>query len=230
MGPDVRSKHLACGVKACPRPQYSSAREGRLVGSARPAESRSRFSMCLALGFQLILALTLVAASELALEGQQVRPTEAQLKAAFLFNFGKYVTWPSLTGENFTICILGQDPFGATLDSIVAGETLGGKPAVVRRIRGAQDASPCQVVFISSSEEAHLQPTLAALEKSGNALTVSDMPDFVQHGGMIQFVDEGNRVRFVVNLGVARKAGLVLSSELLKVAKVVRNDNGPGAV
>jgi hypothetical protein len=181
-------------------------------------------------GLRLLLVLALVVSSEPALEAQQVRPTEAQLKAAFLFNFGKYVTWPAIPGQSFSICVLGRDPFGPTLDSIVAGETLGGKPASVRRIRGAQEASSCQIVFISSSEDIHLQSTLAALGRSGSALTVSDMPDFVQRGGMIQFVDEGNRVRFMVNLAVARRAGLVLSSELLKVAKVVHSDNGPGAV
>ena len=190
---------------------------------------RERRSLWFALGVRLILALSLATTSEPVVEAQQVRPTEAQLKAAFLFNFGKYVTWPGIASESFSICVLGRDPFGSALDSIVAGETLGGKPAAVRRIRGAQEASSCQIVFISSSEEARLQSTLATLARSGSALTVSDLPDFAQQGGMIQFVEEGNRVRFIVNLAAARRAGLVLSSELLKVAKVVDNGNGRGA-
>jgi YfiR/HmsC-like len=178
---------------------------------------------------QVVVAIALLAIAEGTVDGQQIRPTEAQVKAAFLFNFGKYVTWPRVTGDTFSICVLGQDPFGEALDSIVSGETLNGKPADVRRIRGAQEASTCQIVFISSSQETHLQSTLVELAKYP-ALTVSDIPDFVQHGGMIQFVDEDDRVRFTVNLAAAQKAGFVVSSELLKVAKYVQRVSGPGGV
>lgn len=189
---------------------------------------RSRRPRLVELATRIFLAIALLTGAEPALEAQQLKPTEAQLKAAFLFNFGRYVTWPNIAGDTFSICILGHDPFGSSLDSLVAGETLGGKPVAVRRIRGAQEASGCQIIFISSSEESHLQPTLAALSKS-TALTVSDIPEFVQRGGMIEFVDDGNRVKFLVNLAQAKSAGLVLSSELLKVAKVVNTNVGPGA-
>ncbi len=227
MQPDVRARHFPNGVNRRLRSRGPQAK--RLPEPGKSRETRSRPSRWFLLGLRLILVLALATTTEPVLDAQQVRPTEAQLKAAFLFNFGKYVTWPAFTSENFSICVLGQDPFGSTLDAIVSGETLGGKPATVRRIRAAQEASSCQIVFISSSEEAHLQPTLAILARSGNALTVSDLPDFVQQGGMIQFVEEGNRVRFVVNLAAARRAGLVVSSELLKVAKVVDNGDGRGA-
>lgn len=218
MRPDAR-------MRGTPTP-----REKWLAVFGRTIDSRSRRPRWFVLALRLILVLALATTSEPMLDAQQVRPTEAQLKAAFLFNFGKYVTWPASSSESFSICVLGQDPFGSALDSIVAGETLGGKPASVRRIRAAQEASSCQIVFISSSEEAHLQSTLATLAQSGSALTVSDLPEFAHRGGMIQFVEDGNRVRFVVNLAAARRAGLVLSSELLKVAKVVDNGDGRGAV
>ncbi len=225
MRPDVRATHLP--IEAKPRMCHRTKPIGEF---GKTCATRSRRSRWLVLGLQLILVLALATTSEPVLDAQQVRPTEAQLKAVFLFNFGKYVTWPVLPLENFSICVLGRDPFGASLDAIVSGETLAGKPATVRRIRGAQEASSCQIVFISSSEEAHLQSMIAALARSGNALTVSDLPHFVQQGGMIQFVEEGNRVRFVVNLAAARRAGLVLSSELLKIAKVVDNGGGQGSV
>ena len=208
--------HLTGDVK--PRTWNRAPRYRRLT--------RSRW---LALALRFVLVMALATTTEPMLDAQQVRPTEAQLKAAFLFNFGKYVTWPAIPSDSFSICVLGRDPFGSSLDAIVSGETLGGRPAAVRRIRGAQEASSCQIVFISSSEEAHLQSMLATLARTGSALTVSDLPDFVQQGGMIQFVQEGNRVRFVVNLAAARRAGLVLSSELLKIAKVVDNGDGRGA-
>jgi hypothetical protein len=205
-------------------------REERFAESGNASNTRARRSWWFPLTLRFVLMLALATTSEPILDAQQVRPTEAQLKAAFLFNFGKYVTWPAIAGETFSICVLGQDPFGSTLDAIVSGETLAGKPATVRRIRAAEEASSCQIVFISSSEEAHLQATLVTLARSSSALTVSDLPAFVHQGGMIQFVEEGKRVRFVVNLAAARRAGLVLSSELLKVAKVVDNADRRGAM
>lgn len=225
MRPDFRVAHSHGGTRG---PCRSRRRASNRVGG--PPAWGLRGAHLVALAIRVFLALALITNTEPALEAQQLQPTEAQLKAAFLFNFGRYVTWPTVAGDSFSICVVGRDPFGSALDSIVAGEKLAGKPATVRRVEGAQEASACQIVFISSSEESRLQSTLAALSKSGNALTVSDIPDFVQRGGMIQFVDEGNRVRFLVNLAAAKRAGLALSSELLKVAKVVNQDDGRGAV
>ena len=118
--------------------------------------------------------------------------------------------------------MFGQDPFGAILDSTLAGETLDGKPVVLRRISKPQDAMECRILFISSTEEKHLKEILAALDRDG-VLTVSDMPGFTRRGGMIQFVLDGDKVRFEVNLASAENSKLVLSSELLKVAASVRN-------
>ena len=177
---------------------------------------------------RVTLVLALLLSTPPLLDAQQIKATEAQLKAAFLFNFAKYVTWPHSPETHFDICVLGRDPFGSALDSIVAGETLAGKPAEVRRIHATHEASGCQIVFISSTDESRVQSTLDELGATA-ALTVSDMPGFVDHGGMIQFVTEGDRVRFIVNLAAAQKVGLVLSSELLKVAKTVQVHRGPGA-
>lgn len=157
---------------------------------------------------------------------QQIQATDIQVKAAFLLNFGRYATWPRPPENNFLICVLGHDPFGQTLDSIVAGEKIASQPAEVRRVQTVQEASSCHVLYISDSEELRLQATLVSLAKTP-VLTVSDAPRFADQGGMIQFVLDGNRVRFIVNLGAAQRAGLTLSSELLKVAKTVTG-NGSG--
>jgi hypothetical protein len=166
-----------------------------------------------------------------ALRAQQARPSEYQVKAAYLYNFGRFVKWPARTAtgkdESFAVCVLGKDPFGPTLDSILAGEALDGKPVVTRRISRPQDAGDCRVLFISSTEENHLKEILTALDQSG-VLTVSDMPGFTRRGGMIQFVLEGDRIRFEINLANAESANLVLSSELLKVAANVRRNARPG--
>jgi hypothetical protein len=167
------------------------------------------------------------------LRAQQPKPSEFQVKAAYLYNFGRFVEWPAEgapdKGGSFQICVLGMDPFGQTLDATLASETIGGKSVMAKRISKPQDVDGCRIVFISSSEESHLKDVLAALEKT-SVLTVSDIPGFSQRGGMIGFLLDGNRVRFDVNLAIAKEAGLTLSSELLKVATNVRNDSHSGGL
>jgi YfiR/HmsC-like len=161
---------------------------------------------------------------------QTSKPGEYAIKATYLYNFARYVEWPvrsAVNGDSFAICVLGQDPFGSSLDSALAGETIDGKNVVARRISAPQDAVTCRIVFISSSEDARLKGHLTALRKT-DVLTVGDMPNFSQRGGMIQFVLDGNKVRFQVNLATAEEAGLTLSSELLKVAIAVRRTSQPG--
>ncbi|MGH9574212.1 MAG: YfiR family protein [Candidatus Acidiferrales bacterium] len=171
----------------------------------------------------------LIAATNLA--AQQQRLSEYQVKATYLYNFGRFVRWPktfaSGKDDSFGVCVLGQDHFGPALDSTFAGETLAGKPVVIRRISKPQDAAGCRILFISSSEEVHLQAILSVIDDAGT-LTVSDMRDFTQRGGMIQFVLESNRIRFEINLASAERSRLVLSSELLKVAFTVRRNAPPG--
>ena len=177
------------------------------------------------------LALALALACAPSLSAQEANPTEYQVKAAYLYNFGKFIEWPASTagpGNSFSICVLGEDPFGATLDKTIAGENINGKKAVVRRFAKLQDAVHCHILFISSTEEARLAEILAVLD-GASVLTVSDIPQFTQRGGMIQFVKEANKVRFEVNLTPAERDGLALNSQLLKVAVNVRRMQRPGA-
>lgn len=162
--------------------------------------------------------------------GQQ-KPSEYQVEAAYLYNFGRFVEWPAKgttaqTGA-FTICVLGEDPFGQALDATLAGETIGSQRVAARRISSLQTSADCQILFISSSEANRLSKIMEALDKNA-VLTVSDIPQFSQHRGMIQFVLDGNRIRFEVNLTATQRAGLTLSSELLKVATVVRTNPQAG--
>jgi len=165
---------------------------------------------------------------------QTAKPTDYEVKAAYLARFVKFIEWPdnpspppaggASADEPFPICILGQDPFGSALDAALAGEIFGRHPLVPRRVANAREAASCRVVFIGDDDRT-LRKDLTALEGS-KVLTVSDQPDFLKRGGMIQFVLQGNppRVRFEVNLMAAKKAGLNLSSELLKVAADVRRN------
>jgi hypothetical protein len=158
---------------------------------------------------------------------QRSKPEEYQVKAVYLFNFGKFVEWPvnAIKQEGFTICVLGRDPFGAVLDATIAGEAIDNKKFAAKRIESAHDAMDCQILFISSSESGHARDILTTLQNSA-ILTVSDMPDFTNNGGMIQFVTIENKVRFEVNLAASEKAGLTLSSQLLKVATEIKRSGG----
>jgi YfiR/HmsC-like len=165
-----------------------------------------------------VLTWTLIAAPWL--HAQQSTPTENEVKSAYLYNFGKFVEWPAKAtsgGEFFPICALADDSFGSTLETIIAGESINGKKVLVKRVAKPQDAVSCRILFISSSEQNQLKELLAVLDNT-SVLTVSDMPQFSRRGGMIQFVVEANKVRFEVNLTSAERAGLTLSSQLLKVA------------
>ena len=165
------------------------------------------------------------------LRAQQTKAAEYAVKATYLYNFSRFVQWPAdagaAKGESFPICIFGEDPFGAVLDSILSGESIKGKPVVLKRVLKLQDALECRVLYISASEDARLKEILAGLDKTG-VLTVSDIPQFSQRGGIIQFVIVANKVRFEVNLSSAQDAGLILSSDLLKVAVAVRKSSQPG--
>ena len=155
----------------------------------------------------------------------QERPTPSSVKAVYLYNFGKFVQWPAGTNPSeaskpFSICVLGPDPISLALDNVVKGEAINGQPLVSVRMEGVEDADNCRILFIGAMPRARLDMTLAALQ-SKPILTVSDIGDFCSRGGMIQFVLQGDKVRFLVNLTAAEKSGLTLSSQLLKVATTV---------
>jgi len=163
---------------------------------------------------------------------QTFKPTEYQIKAAYLYHFVRYVTWPPGTAaaqtHTVTMCILGDDPFGTSLEKAGTGLQIDGKRTIVRRVSTAAAAVNCGVLFISASGHAPLDQVIAAVGKRA-VLTVSDLPEFTRRGGIIQFVMAGGRIRFEVNLPAAANASLTLSSELLKVALVVRRTGRPEA-
>jgi hypothetical protein len=177
----------------------------------------------------LVITCTVVAAPSL--HAQKSGPTENEVKSAYLYNFGKFVEWPAKAtsvGDFFTICVLGDDTFGSTLETTIASETINGKKVLVTRVAKSQDAMGCRILFISSSQQNRLKEILAELD-STSVLTVSDMPEFTRRGGMIQFVVEAKKVRFEVNLTSAERTGLALSSQLLKVAIDVKRSAHPGS-
>ena len=149
---------------------------------------------------------------------------EYQVKAAFLFNFAKFVEWPASSFSDASaplrICVLGRDPFGEELRNITKEKTVNGRKLEVSQVFDLQGARTCQILFIASSETARLKQIFASL-RGTDALTVGDTKGFVEQGGMINFVLENSRVQFEVNRKAAEQGGLKISSKLLSVAKLV---------
>jgi YfiR/HmsC-like len=157
--------------------------------------------------------------------------SEYQVKAAFLYNFTKFVDWPPQPAgdprKTFTICVLGDDPFRGDLEKIVEGKSLNGRAMAIRHISKVEDASGCQIAFISYSEKDRLRSILNALRGSG-VLTVGDIEGFAEMGGVINFTLVNNHVHFEVNLDAAKAQRLNISSRLLRLAQIVRSGNSGG--
>jgi len=155
---------------------------------------------------------------------QAQAPSEYQVKAAFLFNFAKFIEWPAAAFRNgqspLTICLLGEDPFGKVLDETVKGQAVGGRAFAVRRVVQISRDDGCQIAFLSGLEKSRAEQTLAAL-KGLPILTVSDGEEIGDAGSIIAFLIQDNKIRFNINLESAERAGIKISSQLLKLAKTV---------
>lgn len=148
---------------------------------------------------------------------------EYAVKAAFLYNFAKFVEWPpekfASADAPLVICIAGDNPFGPALGA-VAGKRVENHPVEVRHLPTATGLDPCHIVFVGRADQGRYKPMLARLTRLP-ILTVSDIGDFTQAGGMIGLIEADQRIRFVINLTAARRANLKLSSQLLKLATTV---------
>lgn len=149
---------------------------------------------------------------------------EARTKAAYLVNFRQYLRQPE-TAEiqnrrSFDICLIGRDEFHGALDRLLETQDADGLPVRRLAVSNGVAARSCAIVFVSRLERKRVDRVLAELA-GAPVLTVSDMPQFLQHGGMIELETVAKQVRFSVALSPVEKAGLALSSQLLRVALVV---------
>jgi hypothetical protein len=151
-----------------------------------------------------------VAAGELGLHAEGPTPEYAS-KAGSLALFLDYVKWPAGDGSASTVGILGDDPFGGALDKLH-----------VKRSRKVEELKDCQIIFVAKSEQENLNAMLESLG-SANILTVGESEGFAKQGGIIGFVIDGDKVRFEINTGAARRAGLKIDLRLLKLAVRVFN-------
>ncbi len=148
---------------------------------------------------------------------------EYLLKAVFLYNFAKFTTWPAESFRDpqapLRVCIIGDDPFGAAMESI-EGKSIKKRRLAVIRIAQISDAERCHILFISTSEEERLRAILDDLHERP-ILTISDMPNFARAGGTISLKTVGDQIRFDINVDAANAADLRLSSKLLRLGNIV---------
>ena len=185
-------------------------------------------AMCMRLVLAFIILISHSIADSSALIAQTKTATEYQVKAAFLYNFAKFVDWPpsafSDAKQTLNICVYGRDPFGTALEDALLGKTIGERRVSLGRAMQFQDLVGCHVVFVSAS--AHESAAELANRLKGRAvLLVGESEGFAASGGVIQFTIEDNRVHFVINPDAADRAGLRISSKLLALAKIVRDSN-----
>ncbi len=167
----------------------------------------------------MILGLSLTPAA-------RAQPAEEyRVKAAFLFNFAKFVEWPAHVFTSSTdpirICVLGKNPFGSVLDDAVKDKIVAGRTFLVRQVSAGQPAVGCQILFISSSERKRLPAILGEIKADG-VLTVGETDTFALDGGMINFRIESGKVRLQINVAAAEQSRLRISSKLLSLAEIVR--------
>jgi len=152
-------------------------------------------------------------------------PSEYQLKAAFIYNFAKFVEWPSAFGDPsapIVVGILGNDPFGSDIEQAMNGKTVEGRRVVIKRFPNLQSLAPCHILFVSSSQRSNLPQIFAAVAGSG-VLTVGETDRFAEAGGVIHLGMNEGRVRLVINQAAAERSRLKISAKLLSLARVIRN-------
>ena len=165
---------------------------------------------------RVLLALLVGGAGALSITAQEI-PLEYRVKAAFLYNFVKYIEWGEPRSSPIRICVAGQNPFGTILEDLLREERVRGTPLVTETIPGPLPG--CHVLFTPKTSAV---PVYLSATAGKPILTVGETPDYLQRGGIIRFyLEGGSNVRFEINRTAADRAGLRISSRLLQLARLV---------
>ena len=159
-----------------------------------------------------------------AAHAEESKIREYRVKAAFMYNFAKFVEWPDGTFANthnsINLCVFGDDVFSGVLERVSVGKTAQGRKLVIKQLNVAEEIESCQILFIGAMRHNRVVEILNSLEGS-SVLTVGEMDKFMEAGGIINLIIEEGRYGFEINLKAANNAGLKVSSKLLKLAKAV---------
>jgi uncharacterized protein DUF4154 len=205
------------------RHREGSSRAGRFVATL-PSRRIRRASF-------FIFACWLLLNSSPQARSQNEESVEYPVKLAFLFNFTKFVEWPadSFRGASapMSICIVGDDPFSADLEGELRTRSVGGHPVAVKRLKPTDTLSMCQMVFVPVTAKDQSARIVKGL-KGASTLTVGEAEGFAVLGGIINLTVEGNKLHFEVNLSAAERAKLKISSKLLSMAKIIKEQASGG--
>lgn len=150
-------------------------------------------------------------------------PSEYEVKAAFIYNFAKFIEWPDTpaisSDSAFVIGVIGKDPFGSVFEQTIGDKRIHGKPIVIQRFETLDQLKPVHILFISRSEESRTRLILNQLDGLP-VVTVAEFDRFIDFGGLIHLYLEENRVRFAVNRAAARLKKLDISAKLLDLARI----------
>lgn len=150
---------------------------------------------------------------------------EYQVKAAFLYNFTKYVEWPdrcfAAADAPFVIGVIGRNPFGGELEKLVRGRSVAGRSIVAVQLTAIDPTTTLHLLFVATGEEKKIEPHMATLRRAG-VLTVGESDRFTAIGGIVTFIRREDQVRFEIDAASAGTSGLKVSAQLLKLATAVR--------
>jgi hypothetical protein len=150
---------------------------------------------------------------------------EHKIKAGYLYNFIKFVTWPSVKTANFNICIVGHDPFSALIDPI-ENRTAFGLPIKLLRLDTPPEHRRCHIIFTDAANpNALLDRCIREFSVNSKTLVVGEGDDFAERGGAISFVIRDGKIKLQINLKALQQSGLTISAKLLEVAEIVGADN-----
>jgi hypothetical protein len=164
---------------------------------------------------------------------QDVIDREPEIKAAYLYNFGRYVEWPASArsvgdsgSPDFAIGVVGDSPVVAPLRTIAASKKVGGRAILVRQFKAATDFQPCQVLFVPAGQDPELVSAILKKARATATLIVGEEEGFALKQGQIGFYTDQNNMKFEINVGSADKVGLKISSKLLSLGRIVGEKQG----
>ena len=171
-------------------------------------------------------SLLLLAALAMAVPAPAVESDDYEQKGRFLLSFARFVEWPSQSqvglNDEVRLCVLGSGDVTSALSEVLQGRRAGRRHVMVRRVVDLGGVTWCRIFFVTKSAELEPESVLNSLG-AASILTVGESDGFAANGGMVNFIHDRNRVRFEINEGAARRAGLKISSKLLRLAELVED-------
>ena len=152
--------------------------------------------------------------------------TVSAVRAAFLYNFAKFAEWPAdalAPGQKLSLCVLGDNAVADALEQTIKGHTIENHELTVQVVRAGWPIPSCHLLYVGELDAKGAIQLIEAL-KGAPVLTVSDCDKFAELGGVAQLILESGRMRFAINVAAAQRARLQLSSKLLSLAKIVKDE------